>query len=113
MLDVIIARLLDWYSLALLLLIVGSVFSLARLMQQEQRNADKQKWSKTSEGKFSFLVLVISGYYLYAKVLGLSRHNLNPMSLFLLLGDHIFTVILFVCAVVISRHVNFDKRSSP
>jgi hypothetical protein len=113
MLDVITNRLLDWYSLVLLLLIVSSMFSLARLMQQEQRNVDVQKWSKAPEGKFSFLILVVSGYYLYGKALGLSKYNLNPLPLLLLLGSHIFIVILLACAVVISRHVDFDSRSSP
>jgi hypothetical protein len=108
MLDIIAARLSNWYSLTLLLLIVGSILSLARLMQQEQRNADVQKWSKTSEGKFSFVILIFSGYYLYFQVLGLSRYDLNPLSPFLLLGD-IFVVLLFVCAVTISRWIDFGS----
>jgi hypothetical protein len=109
MLDVIAARLLDWYSIVLLLSIVGSILSLAKLMQQEQRNAGVQEWSKTSEGKFSFLILFISGSSLYGKVLGLSgrNYNLDPLPLPLLLGSFTFLVLLFACATMISRWIDF------
>jgi hypothetical protein len=51
MLDVIAARLLDWYSIFLLILIISSILSLAKLMQQDQKNADVQEWSKTSASR--------------------------------------------------------------
>ncbi len=111
MLNVIAARLLDWYSIVLLLLIISSILSLAKLMQQEQKNTDVQEWSKTSEGKFSFIVLFISGSSLYGKVLGLSGHNYNldPMPLPLLCGSFTFLVFLFTCATITAKWIDFGS----
>jgi|GEM_PF-4660009 len=120
MLDVITARLLDWYSFALLILIIGSILSVANFMRQERRNADTENLSvgnlirialdKAPEGKFSVLILMGSGYSLYCKVLGLSRHDaLNPISLLLHFGGTVFFAFLLACAVLISRWINFDN----
>jgi hypothetical protein len=119
MLDIAAARLLDWYSIALLLTIVGSIFSVVSLMQQEQRNTDVQNRSviglvslaltKAPEGKFSVLVLMGSGYFLYCKVLGLSKYDLSPISLLLHFGGSVFAMLLLSCAAVISRWIDFDN----
>jgi hypothetical protein len=106
MFDAIVARLLDWYSIVLLLSILGSMFSFARFMQQARINADKLK---TPKPVFSVFILAISGYYLYCKVFGLSKHDLSLISVLLHLGGNIFLLLLFTCAAMISKWLDFGS----
>ena len=118
MLDAITARLLSWYSLVLLILIVGNILPVANLMRRKRGEPNYQDrsvrglitviLSKLPEGKLSGIVLIGSSFFLYCQVFNLPKykHDLSLLSLLLHLGSGMFIGFFLACAALISTWID-------
>lgn len=119
MIEVVTNRLLNWYSLVLLVLLVGSFVSVTNLMLQEQKNTENRPERSIEilmgdvlekapkERNFSILILTVSSYSLYCKALNLSgKEELNLTSYFLHIGGAVCAMFCFACAAQVSKWIH-------
>ncbi|MBE9117106.1 hypothetical protein IQ249_14485 [Lusitaniella coriacea LEGE 07157] len=122
MLDIIASRLLNFYSLILLISMVVSFFSVAIFLSQEIRNSETNDFSvgnlvvlvfsKAPEGRFDIIALMLSSALLYFKALDLSRNDLSLASFLLYFLGSIFVFIVIGCAAMLGKWMNFENSES-
>jgi hypothetical protein len=114
MLDSLLNRLLNGYSLSLLAVAVLSFVAVVRLMRQalsgsEQENLSVLELSMETlsrsimEKRWDVIVLMSSSGWLYDKLVGRSRHDISWMSWALTFGGSIVVVLVLVGAAVFAK----------
>jgi hypothetical protein len=114
MLDIFLERLLNGYSLSLLVIAVFSFVAVVRLMRQALQNPEQANLSALEfsmemftrsivEKKWSVPALIFSTGWLYSRLVERSRHDISWPSLALTFGQGVVMILGLVVAAVLAK----------
>lgn len=120
MIELIINRLSNWYSLVLFIVFIGSFLRVTQLMLEEQKKMETQPnqskrvlvlamLESVPNAGFTVLLLMNSSYLLYCQILALSREDVSLLSFFLHFGASLFVGLVLIIVIRVGEWLNSDN----